>query len=248
VGCLAAALALIVLSYSDVLILDRYWGAGRTLATLARQAFPPDFSRWRAWARPLVDTVAMSLSGTLLSLVLAAPLGILSAPSVGPVWLRGPLRFLLRGFRAIPCLVWGIVFVAALGFGPLPGVFALAAHSTGTLGKFYGELIEHVDAVPGQALESQGVSTVGVLRFSVWPQILPRLVDVSIYRFEHNVRAATTLGAIGAGGLGLEIVTAFHLFEYREALALILVMLGLVSLIDGVGGYVRRGLLEGAST
>jgi phosphonate transport system permease protein len=114
------------------------------------------------------------------------------------------------------------------------------------LGKFYSEMIEHVDPVPGHALESQGVSRSGVLRFSVWPQVVPRFVDVSIYRFEHNVRAATTLGAIGAGGLGLEIVTAFHLFEYREALALILVMLGLVTLIDSVGGFARRALLEGS--
>ena len=135
------------------------------------------------------------------------------------------------------------MFVAAVGFGPLPGIFALACHSIGMLGKFYSEIIEHVDTAPGEALRSQGVSSLGVLRFSVLPQILPRLVDVTLYRWEHNVRAATVLGVIGAGGLGLEIITAFHLFEYREAFALIIVLLALVSTLNFVGGHIRSYFL-----
>jgi phosphonate transport system permease protein len=101
-----------------------------------------------------------------------------------------------------------------------------------------------VDPGPGNALRSHGVSRLGVLRFSVLPQILPRLVDVTLYRWEHNVRAATVLGVVGAGGLGLEIITAFHLFEYREALALILVLLGLVTGITIVGARIRARFLS----
>ena len=112
-------------------------------------------------------------------------------------------RLLLNTLRSIPDLVWGIMFVAAVGFGPLPGLLALACHSTGMLGKFYAEIIEHVDTAPGEALRSHGVSRLAVLRFSVLPQILPRVVDVTLYRWEHNVRAATVLGVIGAGGIGL---------------------------------------------
>lgn len=153
---------------------------------------------------------------------------------------------MLNTVRSIPDLIWGVLFVAAIGFGPLPGVFALAAHSTGMLGKFFAEILEHVDPAPGLALQSQGVSRLGVLRFAVLPQALPRLADVTLYRCEHNIRAATVLGVIGAGGLGQEIVTAFHLFEYREAAALIVVMLVLVTAIGAVSDRLRSRFLRGA--
>lgn len=242
-----AGLALLVgaLMASDMFEVHRYADARRAVGTLLVDSIPPDFSRWQSWLRPLLDTIAMSLSGTALGIALAIPLGMMGARNYSAGWLSRAVRLLLNLLRAIPCLIWGIGFVAALGFGPLPGVCALAAHSTGTIGKFCMELIEHVDPAPGDALHSHGVSSLGILRFCVWPQILPRLADLSIYRFEHNVRAATTLGAVGAGGFGLEIVTAFHLFEYREALALILVLLAVVSVLDSASALVRRCFLEG---
>lgn len=115
------------------------------------------------------------------------------------------------------------------------------------LGKFFAEIFEHVDRSPVEALRSQGVATLGQLRFGVLPQVLPRLVDVAAYRWEHNIRAATTLGVVGAGGLGLEIITAFHLFEYREALALIGVLLVLVTLVNLLGAFIRRRFLDRTS-
>lgn len=233
--------------YAGALDPQRYADALPTLMTLAGDAFPPDFSRWQKWGKPLLDTLAMSVVGTVLGALAAIPLGALAARGTGPVVLRGLVLLFLNILRSIPGLVWGIIFVAAVGFGPLPGIFALACHSTGMIGKFCAELLEHVDPAPGAALRSQGVSEIGVLRFSVWPQLLPRLVDVTLYRWEHNVRAATTLGVVGAGGLGLEIVTAFHLFEYREALALIIVLLVLVTLINLVGARIRAHLLGALS-
>jgi phosphonate transport system permease protein len=232
--------------YAGALDGERYADVLPTLLALFREACPPDFGRLGKWGAPLLDTLAMSVVGTLLGAVAAVPLGVLAARGLGPAALRVPVLLLLNTLRAIPGLVWGIVFVAAVGFGPLPGILALACHSTGMLGKFCAELLEHVDPAPGAALRSQGVSELGVLRFSVWPQVLPRLIDVVLYRFEHNVRAATTLGVVGAGGLGLEIVTAFHLFEYREALALIIVLLVLVTAINWLGARLRARFL-GAS-
>ena len=242
----AAALVLVALAcgYAGVLDPARYADALGTLLTLAWDAMPPDFSRWQHWGRPLLETLSMSVAGTALGLAAALPLGALAARTIAPSWIGVPVRLLLNTSRSIPTLVWGILFVAAVGFGPLPGVLALACHSTGMLGKFCGEILEHVDPAPGDALRSQGVTRLGVLRFSVWPQILPRLIDVAVYRWEHNLRAATTLGVVGAGGLGLEIVTAFHLFEYREALALILVLLGLVTLINTTGASIRGRLIR----
>lgn len=241
-----AAIILAAFAYAGAFDPRRYVGALATIAQLAADSSPPDFSRWPAWGRPLLETLSMSIAGTVAGALLALPLGALAARNVvRNAAIGGGVRLLLNGVRSIPGLIWGVIFVAAVGFGPLPGILALATHSTGMLGKFFAETIEHVDPGPGDALRAHGVSRLGVLRFSVLPQILPRLVDVTIYRWEHNLRAATTLGVVGAGGLGLEIVTAFHLFEYREASALIIVLLGLVTVITLVGGRLRRRFLEG---
>ena len=231
-------------SFAGLFDLARYRDAYSTIITLLGDSFPPDFVRWRKWGTPLLETLSMSASGTALGSLIALPLSALAARNIGPAWLGPLVRMFLNILRSIPGLVWGVIFVAALGFGPLPGAFALACHSAGMLGKFYAEILEHVDPGPGNALRSHGVSKIGVLRFSVWPQILPRLIDVTVYRWEHNVRAATTLGVIGAGGLGLEIITAFNLFEYREALALILVLLGLVTVISLIGARIRSHFLD----
>lgn len=232
--------------FSDILNFARYGDAFRTITTLIREALPPDFSRWRQWGKPIIDTLAMSMAGTVIACIVAIPLSTLAAGITGTRWMGGAVRMLLNCTRAIPLVVWGIACVAAVGFGPLPGALALAIHSTGTLGEFYAEILEHVDRAPGDALRSQGVSQIGVLRFAVLPQILPRMVDVSLYRWEHNVRAATLMGVIGAGGIGLEIMTAFQLFEYREAVALILVLLAVVTAINTISGGVRKRLLNPA--
>lgn len=240
---LGVAAILVAFGYAGVFDAARYRGALTTMLTLAGDATPPDFSRWAKWGKPLVETLAMSVAGTVLGGLAALPLGALAARNVTPAWAGEPVRLGLNAMRSVPGLIWGVLFVAAVGFGPLPGIFALACHSTGVLGKFYSEIFEHVDRAPGEALRSHGVSPLGVFRFSVWPQVLPRLMDATIYRWEHNVRAATTLGVVGAGGLGLEIITAFHLFEYREAAALVLVLLVLVSALNGVSAWLRRRFL-----
>lgn len=240
---LGVGIILLAFGYAGVFDAARYRGALATILTLAGDATPPDFSRWAKWGKPLVETLAMSVAGTVLGGLAALPLGALAARNVTPAWAGEPVRLTLNAIRSIPGLIWGVLFVAAVGFGPLPGIFALACHSTGVLGKFYSEIFEHVDRAPGEALRSHGVSPLGVFRFSVWPQVLPRLMDATIYRWEHNVRAATTLGVVGAGGLGLEIITAFHLFEYREAAALVLVLLVLVTVLNGVSAWLRKRFL-----
>ncbi|HEX2832621.1 MAG TPA: phosphonate ABC transporter, permease protein PhnE [Thermoanaerobaculia bacterium] len=235
------ALALYV---ADLFHLARYSDASRTIFTLLRDALPPDFSRWRNWGQPLLDTLAMSVAGTVIASLAAIPLGALASGRAGLPSLAGVVRTILNIFRSIPLVVWGIACVAAVGFGALPGALALAIHSTGMLGEFYAEILEHVDPVPGDALKSQGVSSLGVMRFAVLPQILPRAVDVTLYRWEHNVRAATVMGVIGAGGIGLEIMSAFQLFEYREALALILLLFVLVTGINAISKRARSRFLD----
>jgi len=244
-GALAAAAVFAAFAYAGALEFSRYADALRTLAQLAQDSTPPDFSRWREWGRPLLETLATGIAGTALGAALALPLSALAARNAGaPVWLNETVRFALGAVRSLPGLIWGVIFVAAVGFGPLPGVLALGAHSTGMLGKLFFEALEHVEPGPGAALRAQGASKLAVFRYAQLPQALPRLADALIYRLEHNLRAATTLGLVGAGGFGLEIVTAFHLFEYREASALILVLLALVTSVNFFGAALRRSLLH----
>jgi phosphonate transport system permease protein len=238
------AVIALALYLADLFNLARYADASRTVLTLVGDALPPDFSRWRNWGRPLLDTLAMSVAGTVIACAAAVPLSAVISGKHTVPWFSAAVRLLLNTFRSIPLIVWGIVCVAAVGFGPLPGALALAIHSTGMLGEFYSEILEHVDPGPGDALRSQGVSALGVLRFAVLPQILPRVVDVTLYRWEHNVRAATVMGVIGAGGIGLEIMAAFQLFEYREALALILLLLVLVTGINFLSKRMRSRFLD----
>ncbi|WNV05239.1 phosphonate ABC transporter, permease protein PhnE [Candidatus Methylospira mobilis] len=240
----AMAVFVCAFGFAGVFDPERYRDALATIVTLLGDSLPPEFARWKHWGRPLLDTLAMSVSGTALACFAALPLALAAARNTGPAWLGGVVRLFLNMLRSVPGVIWGVMFVAAVGFGPLPGVLALACHSTGMLGKLYAEILEHVDPAPGNALRSQGVSWLGIARFAVLPQILPRLLDITFYRWEHNVRAATVLGLVGAGGIGLEIMTAFHLFEYREALALIIVLWGLVTLINAGGAQIRTRLLD----
>ncbi len=196
---LAAAIVLAgAFDYADAFNLARYADAAPTILQSASDALPPDFSRWRGWGKPLLETLSMGIAGTMLATLAALPLAALtSRNTMKSAWLGGVLRLGLNFVRSIPCMIWGVVFVAAVGFGSLPGVLALAVHSTGMLGKLFAEAIEHVDPAPAAALRSHGVSRLGVLRFAVLPQILPRIADLVLYRFEHNLRAATTLGLVG---------------------------------------------------
>jgi phosphonate transport system permease protein len=136
----------------------------------------------------------------------------------------------------------GIIFVAAVGFGALPGVLALALHSTGMVGKFYAEAIEHVDPRPIEAARAAGASPFQVITHAVLPQVLPQLVDITIYRWEYHFRASTVLGIVGAGGIGFELIAALRIIEYDQVSAILLTILACVVVVDGVGAWLRRSL------
>lgn len=225
------------LAASEVFDPARYRDALQTLRALAADSLPPDFDRWRTWTWPLVQTLSMSIGGTALGAAAALPLAVLVA---GRGLLSWPARLCLNLLRSFPELIFAIILVAAVGFGPLPGTLALALHSTGMLGKFYSELMEHADPAPAEALRAQGSSRPQIFLFATLRQILPGMLDVTLYRCEHNLRAATVVGLVGAGGIGLELVTALRLFEYREALALLLLTLALVTALDWLGTLIRR--------
>ena len=213
------------------------------VAQLASEMVPPDFSRWQSWVRPLLDTLAMSIAGTALAVVFSLPLALLAAPNTTPnAVVYRMTRVFLAAFRSVPEIILGILFVAVVGFGALPGVLALALHSMGMVAKFYAESIEHVDPKPLEAASAAGASRLQVITHAVLPQVLPQLADITIYRWEYHFRASAVLGIVGAGGIGFELMAALRLIKYDEVSAILLAILACVLVVDSIGAALRRKL------
>jgi phosphonate transport system permease protein len=211
------------------------------ILTLAREAMPPSFTNARTWFKPLVDTLAMSIAGTAIAVLLSFPLAFLAARNTSPHPVVFQIaRTLLNALRSVPELIMGIIFVAAVGFGALPGVLALGLHSVGMVGKFFAEAIEHVDEAPVEAARAAGATPLQVLFHAVLPQVLPQFADVSIYRWEYNFRASTVMGMVGAGGIGFELMGSLRIMLYQEVSAILLVILVMVTIVDVLSGYLRK--------
>jgi phosphonate transport system permease protein len=239
-GLAVLAISLAALYWSDVFAWSRYADALPTMSQLVADSWPPDFSRWRNWGGPLIETLAMSIAGTAIAVSVALPLAFVAARNTSPSsHLVRVVRFGFSALRSVPEILIGALLVAIVGFGALPGVIALSLHSIGMLGKFYSEIIEHADPSPGEAILSQGGTWMHVAWFAILPETFPRLVDITLYRWEHNLRAAMMMGLVGAGGIGLELIVALKLFEYREALALLMLTIALVTVVDTIGAYLR---------
>jgi phosphonate transport system permease protein len=240
---LAAVMGIVLVAAWYVGLLD-----GSTLAegvpaimTLAGESFPPDFRNAADWFLPLVDTLAMSIAGTAIAVVFSLPLAFLAARNTSPHPLVFQVtRVLLNSLRSVPELIMGIIFVAAVGFGALPGVLALGLHSIGMVGKFFAEAIEHVDEAPVEAARAAGASPLQVLYHAVLPQVMPQFADVSIYRWEYNFRASTVMGMVGAGGIGFELMGSLRIMQYQEVFAILLVILLMVTLVDALSGRLRK--------
>lgn len=212
-----------------------------SLASMIGEMFPPNFSDWQSWLKPLLDTLAMSVAGTALAVVLSIPLAFLAARNTAP----HPLVFqaargMLNGLRAIPELILGIIFVAAVGFGALPGVLALGLHSVGMVGKFFAEAVEHADEAPVEAARAAGASPLQVVLHGVLPQVLPQFAGIAVYRWEYNFRASTVMGMVGAGGIGFELIGALRIMQYQDVAAILIVILVMVTLVDALSGRLRQ--------
>jgi phosphonate transport system permease protein len=212
-----------------------------SIVSLLREGVPPDFSAAVNWLRPLLDTLTMSVAGTAIAVLFSIPLGLLAARNTTPnLFVYQAARGVLNGLRSVPELILGIIFVAAVGFGALPGVLALGLHSIGMVGKFISEAIEHVASEPLEAARSAGATPLQVITHGVLPQVLPQIADVTIYRWEYNFRASTVMGMVGAGGIGFELMGSLRLMQYQEVTAILLVILAAVTIVDGIGVYLRK--------
>ncbi|MDD9907711.1 MAG: phosphonate ABC transporter, permease protein PhnE [Rhodospirillaceae bacterium] len=220
---------------------DRIAEGFPAIGVMFTEMIPPDFSRWEYWVGPMIDTLAMSIAGTTMAIVLSIPVALLAATNTTP----GPTtykiaRLVLNTFRAIPELIMGIVFVAAVGFGMLPGVLALGLHSIGMVGKFFAEAIEHAHPAPVEAAQSTGATPLQVISHGVLPQVIPQFADVTMYRWEYNFRASTVMGMVGAGGIGTELIGSLRLLDYPQVAAIMIVILVAVTIVDSLSNYLRR--------
>ena len=171
--------------------------------TLIKDFFPPDFTDWRLYATEMVVTLQVAIWGTLLAVVCAVPLGILSSDNIVPWWVYHPVRRLMDAARAINEMVFAMLFVVAVGLGPFAGVLALWVHTTGVLAKLFSEAVEAIEPSPVEGVRSTGASFLEEVVYGVIPQVFPLWISYSLYRFESNVRSATVVGMVGAGGIGM---------------------------------------------
>ncbi|WP_350348972.1 phosphonate ABC transporter, permease protein PhnE [Agromyces sp. G08B096] len=241
---------LIGIPVAVIVLMWSFAGAGFDFAKLADGAvnmteflgrlFPPDFSDLGTIIALLIETLQMAIVGTVLGAVLSLIVAFAAASNIAPKWLYYPARWTMNIIRSVPDLVFALMFVSAVGLGPFAGILAMTLGSLGSIGKIFAEAMESVDRGPIVAMEAVGASKRQVIQYGVLPQAAPLLVSYTLLLFEGNVRGATILGLVGAGGIGLELTTAMRMYDYGHLSAIILCIIVLVTAIDQGSALIRR--------
>ena len=225
--------------------------------------FPPDLS-WNFLSllgRPILETIQISLMGTVIAVVIGFPLGLLATSSLTfkgilheqelagsrphAMFRKGSYllaRAILSLFRTIPEFVWAFMFVRAVGLGPFPGVLAIAISYAGMLGKVYSEILEHVNPGPLEALQATGASRLTILLYGLLPQSLPNLVSYTLYRWECAIRASAILGFVGAGGIGQQLEISMRMFNFNQVTTLVAILFVMVAGVDALSARVRDAI------
>ena len=243
---LAAILALVLASFAS---LPLQWSAFLTPEALGSAAeflagfTPPETGRafLAKTFGALQETLAMSLVGTLLAAIGGMALALPAAGRLGKA-LRGLTRVLLNILRSIPELVWAALLLVAAGLGPFAGTLALAAHTSGVLGRLFADALENVEPLPEASLRTNGAAPLSAFLYATLPQALPQMLSYTLYRWENNIRAAAVLGVVGAGGLGQMLKYHLSLFQMQSAATVVIAMLLLVAAVDAVSFALRRVL------
>jgi phosphonate transport system permease protein len=210
------------------------------MVQFGRGFFPPDFLEWENYLAEMLITFQIAIWGTVLAVICAIPCGILSAENIAPWWILQPMRRAMDAARAINEIVFAMLFVVAVGLGPFAGVLALWVHTTGILAKLFSEAVEAIDPSPVEGIRATGATRLEEVIFGVIPQVLPLWISYSLYRFESNVRSATVLGIVGAGGIGMILWEVIRGFQYSETAAIVIIIILSVSLIDIISQRLRR--------
>lgn len=232
----------------SVSALDIEWAffadAHEQAADLISRMWPPRWSYLPRIVQPLIETLHIATLGTMIAIVFALPVAFLAARNTTynqATWLIG--RAMLVMSRSINTVIWGLLFVAIFGPGPVAGICAVAARSIGFIAKLVAEAIEEVDAGQIEAVESTGASTLQVYGVAILPQILPVLIGTSIYRWDINVRESSVLGFVGAGGIGLLLYASINQFAWSQAIVILIAILGIVIISEALSAYVRSRIV-----
>lgn len=210
------------------------------MAKFLSEFFPPNFREWKSYLREMIVTVHIAVWGTVLAIVCAVPFGLLSSSNIVPVWVYQPVRRLMDCCRAINEMVFAMLFIVAVGLGPFAGVLALWIHTTGTLAKLFSEAVEAIDPRPVEGVRATGASALEEILYGVIPQVMPLWISYSLYRFESNVRSASVVGMVGAGGIGVILYEVIRGFEYAQTSAVMLIVIVFVTAIDLVSARIRK--------
>jgi phosphonate transport system permease protein len=210
------------------------------MAVFIKDFFPPNFHDWRIYLSEMAITLHIAIWGTVLAVICAIPCGLLSAENLAPKWVYQPIRRVMDACRAINEMVFAMLFIVAVGLGPFAGVMALWVHTTGVLAKLFAEAVEAIDPRPMEGIRATGANTLEVILYGVIPQVLPLWISYSLYRFESNVRSASVVGMVGAGGIGVILHEVIRGFDYAETSAVLLMIIVTVTLIDLLSARIRQ--------
>jgi len=202
--------------------------------------FPPTWEKFGTIVELLIETLQMAIVGTVLGAVLSLIVAFGASSNIAPRWLCYPTRWIMNVIRSLPDLVFALMFVSAVGLGPFAGILAMTIGSIGSIGKIFAEAMEAVDRGPLTAMEAVGASKRQVVQYGILPQASPMLVSYTLLLFEGNVRGATILGMVGAGGIGLELTTAMRMYDYGHLSAIVICIIVLVTVIDQASAIIRR--------
>lgn len=215
------------------------------IADFLNRAWPPNFNSFAKFVGPTIETIQMAIIGTVIAMIFALPLSFVAAFNVNDeVVTRSIARAIFNIIRAIPDLAFALIFVSAVGLGSFSGVLALGITSIGMLGKLYTEAIENIDRGPIEAMDAVGAGRVQLIMYGIVPQVLPLLIAHSLFRWEINIRAATVLGLVGAGGIGFHLLTSMRLFQYRDTSMIIIIIIVLVIALDEFSSRIRQRLVS----
>ena len=241
----AAILLLLAWSYAPAemfnavsLFTDRH-----NMAAFGAAFLKPNFYEWRTYVADMLVTIQIAVWGTALAVVFGIPFAILSAANISPQWVVQPVRRLMDACRAINEIVFALLFVVAVGLGPFAGVMALFIHNTGVVAKLFSEAVEAIDPRPVEGIRATGARRLHEVVFGVVPQVVPLWSSFTLYRFETNVRSATVLGIVGAGGIGQSLFECIRSFLYAETAAIVLIIVASVMFIDMVSAKLRKMLV-----
>ena len=240
-----AAVAIIIWSFSGAgWSFERLASGGAYLADFFARSWPPSVDRMDSIGLAMVETFQIALAGTVAGVIISVPVAILAAKGlVAGRIINTVTRTLLAFLRAVPDLVWALIFVIAVGLGPFAGMLAILVDTLGFCGRFFADDMENADRGPAEALEATGARRADIVACAIVPAAAPAMVSTSLFALEKAVRSSVVLGLVGAGGIGIELKVAFDLFDYQMALTIILMIAVVVVVVEQLGVWTRRSII-----